>query len=83
MLFRSYLMSVWIAVVAPAGTPAPVVERIHAMTQGMMKHEPAVKAMAAAGLDLMPMSQPAFAQFVRDEYVRWEKIVKDAGVEKE
>ena len=39
--------------------------------------------MAGAGLDLMPMSQPAFAAFVKDEYGRWEKIVKDAGVEKE
>ena len=78
-----YLMSVWIAVVVPAGTPAPVVERIHAMTQGMMKHEPAVKAMTAAGLDLMPMSQPEFAAFVRAEYARFEKIVKDAGIEKE
>jgi tripartite-type tricarboxylate transporter receptor subunit TctC len=53
------------------------------MTQEMMKHEPAVKAMAGAGLDLMPMSQPEFADFVKAEYARWEKIVKDAGVEKQ
>ncbi len=61
-----YLMSVWIGVVAPAGTPQPVVERIHALTQDMMKEEAAQKAMAAAGLDLMPMSQPEFAGFVKD-----------------
>jgi tripartite-type tricarboxylate transporter receptor subunit TctC len=78
-----YLMSVWIGVVAPAGTPAPVVEKIHAMVQGMMKHEPARNAMAAAGLDLMHMSQPEFAAFVKAEYARWEKIVQAAGVEKE
>ena len=78
-----YLMSVWIGVVAPAGTPAPVVARIHAMTQGMMQNEIAKKAMAAAGLDLMTMSQPEFAAFVKAEYVRWEKIVKDAGVERQ
>ena len=78
-----YLMSVWIAVVAPAGTPAPVVARIHALTQGMMKEEQAKKAMAAAGLELMNMTQPEFAAFVRQEYVRFEKIVKDAGVEKQ
>jgi tripartite-type tricarboxylate transporter receptor subunit TctC len=78
-----YLMSVWIGVVAPAGTPAPVVEKIHALVQGMMRHEPAQKAMAAAGLDLMHMSQPEFATFVKAEYARWEKIVQAAGVEKE
>jgi tripartite-type tricarboxylate transporter receptor subunit TctC len=78
-----YLMSVWIGVVAPAGTPASVVARTHASVQSLLKHEPAVKAMAGAGLDLMPMSQREFSDFVKADYVRWEKIVKDAGVEKE
>jgi tripartite-type tricarboxylate transporter receptor subunit TctC len=49
----------------------------------MMQDEAAKKAMAGAGLDLMPMTQPQFAAFVKDEYVRWEQIVKNAGVEKE
>jgi tripartite-type tricarboxylate transporter receptor subunit TctC len=78
-----YLMSVWIGVVAPAGTPAPVVARIHALTQTMMKDSAAQKAMANAGLDLMVMSQPDFAAFVKAEYARWEKIVRNAGVEKQ
>ena len=78
-----YLMSVWIGVVAPAGTPAPVVERIPALVQGMLKEPTAQKAMAGAGLDLMAMSQPQFAAFVKADYARWEKIVKDAGVEKQ
>ena len=78
-----YIMSVWIGVVAPAGTPAPVLDRIHAMTKDMMKDEAARKAMAGAGLDVMAMSRPEFASFVQAEYARWEKIVKDAGVEKQ
>jgi tripartite-type tricarboxylate transporter receptor subunit TctC len=78
-----YLMSVWIGVVAPAGTPQPVIERIHALVQSMQKDASAQKAMAGAGLDLMIMSQPEFAAFVKADYARWEKIVKDAGVEKE
>lgn len=78
-----YLMSVWIAVVAPAGTPKPVVDRIHALVQSMLKDEAAKKAMAGAGLDTMAMSQPGFAAFVKAEYARWENIVKDAGVEKQ
>jgi tripartite-type tricarboxylate transporter receptor subunit TctC len=78
-----YLMSVWIGVVAPAGTPAPVVERIHAMVQSLLKDEAAQKAMAAAGLDLMPMSQSEFAAFVKAEYARWETIVREAGVERQ
>ena len=76
-----YLMSVWIGVVAPAGTPAPVLDRMHAMVQGMLKDETAKKRMATAGLDVMPMSQADFAAFVKAEYARWQRIVKHAGVE--
>ena len=76
-----YLMSVWIGVVAPAGTPAPVIERVHAMVQGLLKDETAKKRMATAGLDVMPMSQADFAAFVKAEYARWQGIVKHAGVE--
>ena len=76
-----YLMSVWIGVVAPAGTPAPVIERVHAMVQGLLKDETAKKRMATAGLDVMPMSQAEFAAFVKAEYARWQGIVKHAGVE--
>ena len=78
-----YIMSVWIGVVAPAATPAAILDRIHAVTQDMLKDEAARKAMAGAGLDVTAMSRPAFAAFVKAEYARWEKIVQDAGVEKQ
>jgi tripartite-type tricarboxylate transporter receptor subunit TctC len=78
-----YLMGVWIGVVAPTGTPQPVIDKIHAAVQAMQKHEPAQKTLANAGLDLITMSQPQFATFVREEYATFEKIVKNAGIEKE
>jgi tripartite-type tricarboxylate transporter receptor subunit TctC len=78
-----YLMSVWIGVVTPAGTPAPVVARIHALTQSMLNDEASKKSLGAAGLDLMPMRQAEFVALVKADYVRFEKIVKDAGVEKQ
>jgi tripartite-type tricarboxylate transporter receptor subunit TctC len=78
-----YLMSVWIGVVAPAGTPAPMLARIHALTEAMQNDAASQKAMASAGLDVVTMSQPEFAAFVKSEYTRWGQIVKDAGVEKQ
>ena len=78
-----YLMSVWIAVVAPAGTPQPVLDRIHGMVESLQKDEAARKTMAGAGLDMVTMSRAEFAGFVKTEYARWEKIVKDAGVERQ
>jgi tripartite-type tricarboxylate transporter receptor subunit TctC len=76
-----YLMTVWIGVVAPPGTPQPIVDRVHGWVQAMLKDEAMVKRMAGAAIDVMPMSQRDFAAFVTDEYGRWDKIVKAAGVE--
>jgi tripartite-type tricarboxylate transporter receptor subunit TctC len=72
---------VWLGVVAPAGTPKPVIDRVHSLVQGMLKDPVMVKRMAGAAIEVMPMSQQEFAAFVKDEYSRWQKIVKDAGVE--
>jgi tripartite-type tricarboxylate transporter receptor subunit TctC len=76
-----YLMTVWMGVVAPPGTPQPIVDRLHSLVQGMLKDQGMVRKMASAAIDVMPMSQADFAAFVKDEYGRWQKIVKNAGVE--
>jgi tripartite-type tricarboxylate transporter receptor subunit TctC len=72
---------VWLGVVAPAATPPPIVARIHALVQGMLKDDGMVKMMANAAIDVMPMSQADFARFVRDDHARWQAIVKHAGIE--
>jgi tripartite-type tricarboxylate transporter receptor subunit TctC len=76
-----YLMTVWIGVVAPAGTPRPIADRMHGLVQGLLRDQSMVKRMAGAAIDVMPMSQPDFAAFVHEEYARWEGIVKHVGVE--
>jgi tripartite-type tricarboxylate transporter receptor subunit TctC len=60
-----------------------MLDRIHAVTQDMMKEQAAKNAMSGAGLDPMPMSRAEFSGFVKAEYARWETIVKAAGVPKE
>ena len=76
-----YLMTVWLGLVAPAGTPQPIVDRLHTLVQGMLKDPAMVKRMAGAAIEVMPMSQRDFSSFVKDEYTRWQGIVKAAGVE--
>jgi tripartite-type tricarboxylate transporter receptor subunit TctC len=77
----NYLMTVWLGLVAPAGTPQPIVDRLHTLVQGMLKDPAMVKRMAGAAIEVMPMSQRDFSSFVKDEYTRWQGIVKAAGVE--
>ena len=77
----SYVLGAWVGVIAPAGTPAPVVARIHALVDGMLKDPATKKNLDASKLDPAPMSQAQFASFVKTEYAKWGGIVKEAGVE--
>jgi tripartite-type tricarboxylate transporter receptor subunit TctC len=77
----SYIMSAWVGVIAPAATPKPVIERIHALTAGMLKDAATVKVLKATNLDPIETSQSEFATFVKDEYAKFQGIVKAAGVE--
>jgi tripartite-type tricarboxylate transporter receptor subunit TctC len=78
-----YLMSAWVGVIAPSGTPKPVVERIHGLVDKMLKDAAVKKVMETSKLDPIVSTQAEFAAFVKGEYARWEKILQHAGIEKQ
>ena len=76
-----YVMSAWVGVIAPAATPKPVVERIHALTAGMLKDVATQKVLTRFNLAPIETSQAEFAAFVKGEHAKFQGIVKAAGVE--
>jgi tripartite-type tricarboxylate transporter receptor subunit TctC len=70
----------WYGMVAPKGTPQPVIATLHRLaTQAMA--DPAVKEkLAVQGATLVGDAPEHFGQFIADETVRWAKVIKDAGV---
>jgi tripartite-type tricarboxylate transporter receptor subunit TctC len=78
-----YLMSAWVGVIAPAGTPKPAVDKLHALVQGMLKDQRTQTVLTTSKLDPIEMSQADFAAYVKAEHGKWQQIVKNAGVEKQ
>lgn len=71
----------WIGVFAPARTPEAVVKKLHAALAAVVAQPEVVKQLRDAALNPATMASPAeFKQFVAQEYARWGKVVKDAGV---
>jgi tripartite-type tricarboxylate transporter receptor subunit TctC len=71
----------WFGLCAPAGTPAPIVAKLHdAVVKAL--NDPDVKAAyAKLAMTPAPSASPAeYAKFVHDEGVRWGKVVKDANI---
>lgn len=72
--------SVWIGVLAPAGTPKPIVERLNTEIVKIVT-SPDVKArFAKQGVEVAPTTPDKFNAFLRSEVDRWGKVVQEAGI---
>jgi tripartite-type tricarboxylate transporter receptor subunit TctC len=70
----------WGAVLAPAGTPAPVVARLHAALGEAMAQGAVRARMAQAGADPASSTPAELAALMRRETERWGRVVREAGI---
>ena len=75
-----YEISTWYAIWAPAGTPAPIVARLQAAVAAALRGPEAREKMAALGAVPVADAPEDFDRFVRAEYERWGKLVRDARI---
>lgn len=67
----------WWGVIAPAGTPAPVVRRMHEELAKALKVPAVAEKLTAQGMDILGGTPEEFDAFLRSEIARWAKVVKD------
>ena len=72
-------VSVWYSVLAAAGTPAPIVQRLHAEFVRAMRAPEVKEKIEGYGYDIVGMTPAETDAFIRAEIVRWGKVVKDSG----
>ncbi|HEY6993207.1 MAG TPA: tripartite tricarboxylate transporter substrate binding protein [Xanthobacteraceae bacterium] len=70
----------WWGVVAPAGTPAPVVARLHAAIGEVQASADVQKQFSSEGAEIVQMSSAEFAAFIEKEMKKWERVVKQGGI---
>jgi tripartite-type tricarboxylate transporter receptor subunit TctC len=70
----------WQGIFVPKATPQPVVDRLFAVTQQVMKTPDVVERLAAGGVDVVLSASPkAFAGFVAQESERWGQVAREVG----
>ena len=70
----------WVAMFAPAGTPADLVEKINGDVLRVLATPEAKERLAALGADAMPMTPAEFKKFVHEEIAVSGKVIKAAGI---
>jgi tripartite-type tricarboxylate transporter receptor subunit TctC len=70
----------WWGIVAPAGTPPAVIERLHAELEMILKSSETRKRLESEGAEVVRMSSVEFGRFIAAETAKWAKVVKEAGI---
>ncbi len=78
-----YASELWLGMFAPVGTPTQIVERLSQQIRSVMADDEIVRSNAAQGVIIKTNSPAAFATYVKEETVKWEKVVKVSGAKAE
>jgi tripartite-type tricarboxylate transporter receptor subunit TctC len=74
-----YEATLWLNLAAPAGTPADIVQRLYVETGKALKDAELQSAFRAAGVAPTLMAPQELAAFMRAEYEKWGKVVRETG----
>lgn len=77
--YKGFDANTWFGLVAPAGTPAPIVTKINAEVNRILKMPDVKEKFAAEGGGPLGGTSQEFAALLKSDYVKWGKVVKDSG----
>lgn len=81
--FKDFAFNGWLGVLAPAGTPAAIVQRLHKEIEQAVR-TPDVQALyARLGMEGTVLSPKAYGEEMRKDFAKYGEIAKQAGIEKE
>jgi tripartite-type tricarboxylate transporter receptor subunit TctC len=73
----------WFGLVAPAGTPAAIIERLHREITAVQDLPEVKKQFDADGATVMRMSPAEFGAYMVADMSKWQRVVKDGGIKAE
>ncbi|HEX9466397.1 MAG TPA: tripartite tricarboxylate transporter substrate binding protein [Alphaproteobacteria bacterium] len=78
--FPGFEATTWIGSFAPAGTPAAIVDRLHAETAAILKTPELVQRLRDLGMEVSAMPPADFRRFVAAEIAKWTKVARDNNI---
>jgi len=76
---QGYEATLWLGLAAPAGTPAEIINRLHAETAKALQDPELQASFRSAGVSATIMNPQEFGAFLRAEHEKWGKVVRDTG----
>jgi tripartite-type tricarboxylate transporter receptor subunit TctC len=76
-------MAPWVGIIAPAGTPQAIVDRLTKESLAVMRDPAAVKQFTGQQLVVMTLEQGRFAELIKKDLEKWGQVTKAAGIQME
>jgi tripartite-type tricarboxylate transporter receptor subunit TctC len=77
---EDFVVPIWYGILAPAGTPRPIVERLNSELHKALASPDLVKRLAASGVEPRASTPEEFGAFIRSETERYGKVIREAGI---
>ena len=78
--FPGFEATSWFALLAPAGTPQPILDKVRAESLKVLADPEMAKKFAAMGLDLVGSTAEETKAAIAGDIPKWAKVIKDAGI---
>ena len=75
----SYEVSLWYGLLAPAGTPQPIIEGLHSELSRIIALPAVNKQWAALGAEPVKTTPSEFSAFLKDDIGKWQKVIRESG----
>ena len=79
--FPNFVVDIWYGILAPAGTPQPIVNRLNTEINKALTAPDMKQKLLAAGIQPTGGTPEQFAKFIGSETVRYAKVIKDANIQ--
>ena len=76
---KDYAAYVWMGLLAPKGTPAPIVERLNRELAAALASDEVKSYMSRASIEPVGSTPAEFGAYFREERERWAKIIRETG----
>ena len=75
-----YIADNWWGIVAPAGLPQPIVDKLYKDIQEVLKSKELTEAFAREGAEAVTMTTAEFSKYMENEIVKWGRVVKEGNI---
>lgn len=78
--FEGYDADIWFGVLAPAGTPQPIIAKLHAALEAALRSDDVRSKLEAQLFNVRVSGSEEFGAMIKKDLARWVKLVKDANI---